>query len=167
MSSQHTSTYISLRASYNKQITVLVTHSWPCTVLMQMLFYILKQNKMARPNDINIYIIRFTFDRGEPFVPVSLCRFILIHIRSFEQRVVSPASNCLQFWKCNIYIEKVIYIEKYFLEKRSWHAIMRWWHKMFVLWFYRIWTRLWDSILDEKSEVRLVAGGVAWLPKEG
>ena len=68
---------------------------------MQMLFYILKQNKMARPNDINIYIIRFTFDRGEPFVPVSLCRFILIHIRSFEQRVVSPASNCLQFWKCN------------------------------------------------------------------
>ena len=102
MSSQHTSTYISLRASYNKQITVLVTHSWPCTVLMQMLFYILKQNKMARPNDINIYIIRFTFDRGEPFVPVSLCRFILIHIRSFEQRVVSPASNCLQFWKYNI-----------------------------------------------------------------
>ena len=26
-------------------------------LLMQMLFYILKQNKMARPNDINIYII--------------------------------------------------------------------------------------------------------------
>ena len=94
------STYVNI---YHISLRAYTLRSWPCTVLMQMLFYILKQNKMARLNDINIYIIRFTFDRGEPFVPVSLCRFILIHIRSFEQRVVSPASNCLQFWKCNIY----------------------------------------------------------------
>ena len=46
------------------------------------------------------------FDWGEPFDPVSLCRFILIHIICFEQRMVSPASNCLQIWKYNDTQEK-------------------------------------------------------------
>ena len=36
-----------------------------------------------------------TFDRGEPFAPVSLCRFILIHISCFKQRSGLPSFQLL------------------------------------------------------------------------
>ena len=44
------------------------------------------------------YKISYQFDcfvRGEPFAPVSLCRFILIHISCFEQRSGLPSFQLL------------------------------------------------------------------------
>ena len=35
------------------------------------------------------------FDRGEPFAPASLCRFILIHISCFEHRSGLPSFQLL------------------------------------------------------------------------